>query len=222
MLYTILSAVSEPAQINLFSIAAKGGFLMLVLLVISIIAVAIIIDRMLLLKHSKNNDEEFVNKINQKLKNSGAESVLSVPELQENIPIANVIRKAMQYYHGSWEEIREIIESAVKHEIHLLEKYLGTLATFAATAPLIGFLGTVTGMVKVFMKIGETGGGVDISLLASGIWEALVTTIGGLSVGIITILFYNYLVGKIENLAQELEDETNDFLFAIRRMKDED
>ncbi len=221
MLYSVLLVASEPTKINLFSIAVKGGFLMLVLLLISIVAVAIIINRMQVLKRSKNVDEELVNKINQQLKMHGVEHVLASEELQNNIPIANVIRKALEYYQGSWTEIREIIESSVKHEIHLLERYLGTLATFAAIAPLIGFLGTVTGMVKVFMKIGETGGGVDISLLASGIWEALITTIGGLSVGIITILFYNYLVGKIENLAQQLEDETNDFIFTLRRLKDE-
>jgi biopolymer transport protein ExbB len=109
----------------------------------------------------------------------------------------------------------------VNKEIHRLEKNLGTLATFAAVAPLIGFLGTVTGMVKVFMRLGETGGGVDISLLANGIWEALITTIGGLTVGIITILFYNYLVGKVEDLAHELEENTNEFIYNIRGIKDD-
>jgi biopolymer transport protein ExbB len=221
MLYSVLLVAKEPTQINLFTIAVKGGFLMLVLLLISIVAIAIIINRIQVLKKSKNDDEDLVNKINQQLKVRGVEQVLGSEELQNDIPIANVIRKALEHYQGSWIEIREVIESAVKHEVHSLERYLGTLATFAAIAPLIGFLGTVTGMVKVFMKIGETGGGVDISLLAGGIWEALITTIGGLSVGIITILFYNYLVGKIENLAQQLEDETNDFIFALRRLKDE-
>ena len=76
-------------------------------------------------------------------------------------------------------------------------------------------------MVKVFMRLGETGGGVDISLLANGIWEALITTIGGLTVGIITILFYNYLVGKVEDLAHELEENTNEFIYNIRGMKDD-
>jgi biopolymer transport protein ExbB len=71
------------------------------------------------------------------------------------------------------------------------------------------------------MKIGGTGGGVDISLLANGIWEALITTIGGLTVGIIMILFYNYLVGKVEDFAQQLEENSNEFIFSIRRIKDE-
>jgi biopolymer transport protein ExbB len=221
MLNNLMAATAASTEINVFSIATKGGFLMLVLLVISIVAVAIIIDRMLTLKRAKNRDRELIGKIALRLQHGDLEKTLASSELQADIPIANVIRKALQYFSGDIAETKEILESAIKHEIHGLEKYLGTLATFAATAPLIGFLGTVTGMVKVFMKIGETGGGVDISLLASGIWEALVTTIGGLSVGIITILFYNFLVGKIEMLAQEMEDETNEFLISLRRNQDE-
>ncbi len=76
-------------------------------------------------------------------------------------------------------------------------------------------------MVKVFMKLGETGGGVDISLLAGGIWEALITTIGGLTVGIIAIIFYNYLVGKVEDIAHELEENTNEFIYNIRGVKND-
>ena len=102
-----------------------------------------------------------------------------------------------------------------------LEKNLSIIKTMVVLCPLMGLLGTVTGMVKVFMKIGGTGGGVDISLLANGIWEALITTIGGLTVGIIMILFYNYLVGKVEDFAQQLEENSNEFIFSIRRIKDE-
>ena len=87
---------------------------------------------------------------------------------------------------------------------------------------MIGFLGTVTGMVKVFMKIGETSGGVDITILANGIWEALITTIGGLTVGIICVLFYNFLIGRTETIAQELEEGVSRLLIYIRRMRDED
>ncbi|MCK4957002.1 MAG: MotA/TolQ/ExbB proton channel family protein [Candidatus Cloacimonetes bacterium] len=221
MLNTILVVAAEPTQINFFSMATKGGFLMLVLLLISIIAVAIIVDRILTIKRSKVDDENFVRTINDFLKSGEIKKAVAASKVQENCLIANVINKALEHFNGNIAEVKEVIESAVKQEVHFLEKYLGSLATFAATAPLIGFLGTVTGMVKVFMKIGETGGGVDINLLAGGIWEALITTIGGLSVGIITILFYNFLVGKIEVLAQDLENDTNEFLFALRRMKNE-
>lgn len=221
MLNTILAVAAKPTEVNLLSIATKGGFLMLVLLLISFVAITIIVNRILVLRRAENRDKDLISRVNISIKSGKIEELLQSEELAQNVPIANIIRKAVTHFNGDLTEIKELIESAIKQEIHQLEKYLGTLATFAATAPLIGFLGTVTGMVKVFMKIGETGGGVDISLLANGIWEALVTTIGGLSVGIITILFYNYLVGKIESLAQDLEDETNEFLFALRRTENE-
>ena len=210
-----------PVETSLFSIASKGGFLMIILLIISIAALSIIIERLIKLKNSQKNEEEFLQEIYGFLGEKKLELAIRVCEDRKSSPIANIIVKAISVLDRGIDETKETIESAVNKEIHQLEKNLGTLATFAAVAPLIGFLGTVTGMVKVFMKLGETGGGVDISLLAGGIWEALITTIGGLTVGIISILFYNYLVGKVEDLAHELEENTNEFIYNIRGMKDD-
>lgn len=219
----ILAVTAETAtRMNIFSIAAKGGFLMVLLLIISIFAIAIIIERLVKIRRSQKKEEEFLIDIYEHVKGDHPELAIRKCEEMQNVPIANVINRALSNINESFTEIREIIDAAVSKEIHQYEKNLGALATFAAIAPLIGFLGTVTGMVKVFMKLGAAGGGVDISLLANGIWEALITTIGGLSVGIISILFYNFLVGKVENLAQELEEDTNEFIFSIRRLKDED
>ena len=214
-------AADVPVETNLFSIASKGGFLMIILLIISIAALSIIIEKLIKLKKSQKNEEEFLQEVYGFLGEKKLEIAIRVCEDRKNSPIANIIVKAISVLDRGMDETKEVIESAVNKEIHHLEKNLGTLATFAAVAPLIGFLGTVTGMVKVFMKLGETGGGVDISLLAGGIWEALITTIGGLTVGIITILFYNYLVGKVEDLAHELEEDTNEFIYNIRGMKDD-
>ena len=214
-------AADVPVETNLFSIASKGGFLMIILLIISITALSIIIERLIKLKKSQKNEEEFLQEVYGFIGEKKLEIAIRVCEDRKNSPIANIIVKAISVLDRGMDETKEMIESAVNKEIHHLEKNLGTLATFAAVAPLIGFLGTVTGMVKVFMKLGETGGGVDISLLAGGIWEALITTIGGLTVGIITILFYNYLVGKVEDLAHELEEDTNEFIYNIRGMKDD-
>jgi len=212
-------AAEVPVETSLFSIASKGGFLMIVLFIISIAALSIIIERLIKLKKSQKNEEEFLQEVYGLLGENKLEMAIRVCEDRHNSPIANIIVKAISVIERGLDETKEVIESAVNKEIHYLEKNLGTLATFAAVAPLIGFLGTVTGMVKVFMRLGETGGGVDISLLANGIWEALITTIGGLAVGIITILFYNYLVGKVEDLAHELEENSNEFIFNIRGLK---
>jgi biopolymer transport protein ExbB len=104
-------------------------------------------------------------------------------------------------------------------EMHKLEKGMGWLSTFAAVAPLIGFLGTVMGMVRVFMNIqGQNQSGIDISILAGGIWEALLTTVGGLIVGIIAIIFYNDLVQHLENMAKEMQDHTVSHMIRIKTM----
>ena len=221
-IYTLAVNTSMPDETNLLSIAAKGGFLMIVLLLISLVAITIIIERLIKLRKSQKIEDEFLQEIYGHLGNKNTEKAIQICEEKKDNPIANVFAKAIESLDNNITEIKEIIETSIKKEIHQFEKNLGTLATFAAIAPLIGFLGTVTGMVKVFMKISGTGGGVDITLLANGIWEALITTIGGLTVGIITILFYNYLVGKVESLAQELEENSHEFIFNIRRIKNED
>lgn len=213
------TATEGTAQMNLLSIAAKGGVLMVLLLLISIIAIAIIIERIIKLKRTQIDENEFLNEISVFLAEKNFERAAQTCEENPNSPIANVISKLLENSKRGVTNTIEIIDLAISKEIHDLEKNLGTISTFAAIAPLIGFLGTVTGMVKVFMKIGETGGGVDISLLASGIWEALITTIGGLIVGIITILFYNYLVGKVEDIAHKLEEDVSEFLIDARSRK---
>ena len=204
---------------TLISIAAKGGWLMLVLLVVSIIAIAIIIERILKIKKASVLNERFINDVKECVESKQTEKALRLCDSYPENPLATVLAKGIDAYSVSVEEAEKTIEATAKSEMHKLEKNLGGLATIAAIAPLIGFLGTVTGMVKVFMNIEKTGGGVDISLLAQGIWEALLTTVGGLTVGIIAILFYNYLVGKIESLAREIEDYANFFLLDIRRKK---
>ena len=187
-------AADVPVETSLFSIASKGGFLMIILFILSIAALSIIIERLIKLKRSHKNEEEFLQEVYGYLGENKLEIAIRVCEDRNSSPIANIIAKAISVLDRGMDETKEAIEFSVNKEIHHLEKNLGTLATFAAVAPLIGFLGTVTGMVKVFMKLGETGGGVDISLLAGGIWEALITTIGGLTVGIIAIIFFSFIL----------------------------
>ncbi len=204
---------------NLFQMALRGGILMGILLIISIVAFAIIIERFIKLKKAKNGEQDFLKEVKTYLSENQTEQALRLCEIRSENPIANVIYKGLQASDVGYNETQQAVETAANSEMHKLEKNLGTLSTFAAISPLIGFLGTVTGMVKVFMNISQTGGGVDISLLASGIYEALVTTIGGLTVGIIAILFYNYLVGKIEDIGNDLQEDSNEFLLNLRKTK---
>jgi len=204
---------------TLIQIAVKGGWLMLVLLIISIVAIAIIIERLLKIKKASLPNDIFLNEVKESVESKQIEKAIKLCENHPENPLANVLAKGIDAFSVSMEEVEKVVDTTAKSEMHKLEKNLGGLATIAAIAPLIGFLGTVTGMVKVFMNIESTGGGVDISLLAQGIWEALLTTVGGLTVGIIAILFYNYLVGRLETLARDIEDHVNHFLLDFRRKK---
>ncbi len=205
---------------TLLSMAAKGGWLMIVLLIISIIAIAIIVERLMKMKKAVMPSDKFLQAIKSFVANKQYDKALQLCEQQADNPAAVVIGREIDAFMVSPEITEQVINSIIRHEVYKLEKNLGTLASIAAIAPLVGFLGTVTGMVKVFMNIAETGGGVDITLLASGIWEALLTTIGGLAVGIIAILFYNYLVGKIEDYTKDIESIANQLLLDFRRKKD--
>lgn len=215
------TAQTVTNETSLLAIAMKGGILMVILAIISILAISIIIERYLKYKKLNKNEEEFMQEIYGLVSENKIDMAIHSCDQRTNSPIARIIARSIGTSHRDYLVVKEIAESALKKEVHVMERKLGTLATFAAIAPLIGFLGTVTGMVKVFMKLGESGGGVDISLLANGIWEALITTIGGLSVGIITIMFYNNLVGRVEEIAQDLEDNANDFILTYRRVRDE-
>jgi biopolymer transport protein ExbB len=214
-----LLAFLPGEETNLLNLAAKGGILMAVLLLISIIAVAIIIERLIKINRANKLKDEFLQGIYEDLAAERSEKAIQKCEEKKSSALASVLAKIIDNFQKQVFSEREAVELAINNQIHHLERNLGTLSTFAAIAPLIGFLGTVMGMVKVFMKIGETGGGVDISLLANGIWEALLTTIGGLTVGIITILFYNYLVSKLEVIEQNLEEEAHNFLATVKKLR---
>ncbi|MEA1973593.1 MAG: MotA/TolQ/ExbB proton channel family protein [Candidatus Cloacimonadota bacterium] len=202
---------------SLFEIALKGGYLMIVLAILSILAVAVIIERIIAIQKSKELEKNFVDEITGYLKKSQIGQAIKLCDIRIDDPIARIFSKGLESIEIGFNEAQQAVEVAAKMELHKLEKNVAMLSTIAAVAPLVGFMGTVLGMIKVFMKIKETGGGVDISLLAGGIWEAMVTTVAGLAIGIISIIFYNYIVDKIEDIARELEEKSSDFLIDVRR-----
>ncbi len=208
-------------ETNILEIASRGGFLMLVLLVISIAALAIIIERLLSLKKLSGSNRTLMSEALAALHENQPERAIQICENNPEAPISALIIEAIDNIDAPLHELETIMELEANKQGSNIQKNLGALSSFAAVAPLIGFLGTVTGMVKVFMKIGETGGGVDISLLANGIWEALITTIGGLTVGIVSILFYNYLVGRTEKISADLEEGLGKLMINIRRLRHE-
>ncbi len=196
---------------SLLSILAKGGWLMIPLALFSLIALGIFIERMLVLRKTQINLKAFLLKLSQRLGNRDIQGALMLCASTPS-PIAKVLESGIRRYNQSREEIKEAIESAGRAEIYQLERGFGALATIAGVAPLTGFLGTVTGMIQAFMRIQELGGNVNATVLAGGIWEALITTAAGLVVGILTLLAYNYLVGRVQRFVFELEVSSNNLL----------
>ncbi len=199
---------------SLLSMIVKGGILMYVLMVISVIAIGIIIDKYWQLKAVKKANDKLKTSLSQQEKLDNMKSVIKM--YGDQSPLGIMLDKLLNTNTTNWDLVNQSMESTATMQLHKLERGLGWLSTFAATAPLIGFLGTVIGMVRVFMNIhAQSQSGVDISMLAGGIWEALLTTIGGLVVGIVTIIFYNDLVQHLENIAKDMQDTAVEYLIKI-------
>lgn len=199
---------------SLLDIMMKGGVVMILIYILSIVSLFILVERLITLRKLRINTRSFVLQIrNLLLRNQVQEAILLCR--QTGGPIAKLTQAALQNADRPRMEIKDAIETAGKAEIYHLEKYLGTLATIASIAPMVGFFGTVTGMIRAFMAIQARGGNVDATVLAGGIWEALVTTAAGLVVGILSLIFYNYIQGKVEHFVFEMEETSAEMLDAL-------
>ncbi|MCB5234895.1 MAG: MotA/TolQ/ExbB proton channel family protein [Candidatus Cloacimonetes bacterium] len=203
---------------TILSLLLRGGILMYVLGLISIAAIAIIIEKYMQFHKAKKANALLMDRITDCKDKSEAQEMLN--DIDQNAPLSSLLSQLLSIESHDLDLINQSMESAATVELSKLERGVTWLSTFSAVGPLIGFLGTVIGMVRVFMSIeSQSGGGVDISLLAGGIWEAMLTTVGGLVVGIITIIFYNDLVQKLEVLVNEMSDAGNQM---IARFKGKD
>ncbi len=196
---------------NLIEMFLKGGFVMWFILACSIVAIAIIIEKIIVIKRARINVLAFSIKIRGILKKKDIAGAINYC-MEEKAPISNIIRRGLKKYKFGRKRVVEAIESAGKIEISKLEKGLSTLATVAGAAPMLGFLGTVTGMISAFMRIQELQGSASPSDLAGGIWEALITTAFGLFVGIPALAVYNYLVSLIQKAILEMERMATDIM----------
>jgi len=205
---------------NLFEIFLNGGLVMWPILFCSIVALAVAIDRFLVLRRAKINLPAFLVRIRGFIKNkdmSGAASFC----LREKSPIANMVRKGLKKFGMGHERVKEAIENAGRQEVSKLEKGLSILATIAGVAPLLGFLGTVTGMIQAFMRIEDLAGAASPSDLAGGIWEALLTTAFGLIVGIPAYVAYNYFLSWITKFVADMETVANDVVDTMQDVSKE-
>lgn len=208
-----LTAVTVPteAEINVIDLAFKGGWIMVVLLLLSLMAGYIFIQRLLVTRRAGKEDQNFMNRIKDYIHEGKVDSALNLCR-STNTPSARMIEKGITRLGRPMNDVLVAIENVGNLEIAKLEKGFPLIATTAAGAPMLGFLGTVTGMVRAFFDMANAGTNVDVSLLSGGIYEALVTTVGGLVVGIITLFAYNYLVSQVDNVVNKMEARTMEFM----------
>lgn len=212
---TTTAAGTVPAQgeltLSLWDLAVKGGWIMIVLGVISIITIYVFVDRFIAIRNANKKDDKFMDNIREYILEGKIDNALALCKAQ-NSPLSRMIEKGINRIGRPLNDINAAVENVGKLEVANLEKSLAMLATAAGAAPMLGFLGTVTGMVRAFYNMANAGSNIDITLLSSGIYEAMVTTVGGLIVGIIAYIAYNYLVVRIENLVYQLERSTTEFM----------
>ena len=188
----------------------KGGIMMIPLAIASVWALAIILERLVHLRRSKIILPEIQHAVESLKEESDIPMAISICKRHSG-PFANLIRLTLEQRHLPKEDLKEVTEEEGRQEIHALESGLSALETIAGVAPLLGLLGTVIGMIKVFNVISKVGVG-QASALSVGISEALITTVFGLSIGITALIFYNYFMHKAEDLVLEIEHTTGDLV----------
>jgi biopolymer transport protein ExbB len=195
----------------------RGGVILIIILVLSVIAAAIIIERLLFFRRIRSDQGTLVNRLKATVAKGHYEEALAICESNPS-PITNLSRVGIENRRHSEEVIKSMITDAANMEIPRMERSLSFLGTIAHITPLLGLLGTVTGNIQAFGVLGDFGAvGGNPAVLASGIAEALVTTAAGIIVSIPAIIFYNYLVSKVNHMIIALENRVNELVIMLKR-----
>ncbi|WP_026967070.1 MotA/TolQ/ExbB proton channel family protein [Algoriphagus terrigena] len=206
-----LATGATPESIGLLEILIKGGYMMIPLYALFVLAIFIFIQKVITLNKASKTPAHLMDQV-KVLVQSGQIEKAKMLCAGENTPVANMIAKGIDRIGSPLKNIEVSIENVGKIEIYKLEKNLGLMATVSGAAPMIGFLGTVTGMIQAFISIAQEEGMVSPKLLSSGIYEAMITTAAGLVVGIIAYLGYNYLVTQVSKLVHNMEYTSVEFI----------
>lgn len=205
------AVTNVPEELNIWSLMLKGGIFMIPLLLLSILAIYIFVERLLIIRKAAKEDKTFMDRIKDYIHDGEIDAALKLCK-KTDTPASRLIAKGISRLGRPMNDVLVAIENTGNIEIAKLEKGFPWLATTAAGAPMIGFLGTVTGMVNAFYNMASAGNNADITTLSSGIYEALVTTIAGLVVGVIALFAYNYLVALVDGVMNQLETKTMEFM----------
>jgi biopolymer transport protein ExbB len=225
MLASVLLQVNQAGQVmqdtlnteageitmSLWELVTKGGWIIAILGVFSIIAIYIFIERFLVINQASKEDNNFMNHIRDFIHEGKIDAALALCRKTQN-PISRMIEKGLLRIGKPLNDINAAIENVGKLEVSRLEKNIAGLATIAGAGPMLGFLGTVIGMIRAFYDMSMAGNNIDIALLSTGIYQAMITTVAGLIVGIIAFICYNILVARVEKLVFKLEARATEFM----------
>ena len=200
----VLTQVNASDEMNLWSMAIKGGWIMIVLGLMSVLCFYILFERNYVIRKAGKEDPQFMDKIKDYILGGELKAAIAYCRSVDT-PSARMMGRPVN-------DVQAAIENVGNIEVAKLEKGMTIMATISGGAPMLGFLGTVTGMVRAFWQMANAGNNIDITLLSGGIYEAMITTVGGLIVGIIAMFAYNYLVTLIDGVVNKMEAKTMAFM----------
>ena len=211
----ILDVVSEEKTLSIYKLIIDGGLggqiIISILFVLLATSLYIYFERYFTIKSATKVDKNFMNQIKDYISNGKLEAASDLCT-KTNSPTARLIEKGISRIGKPLEDINKAIENAGKLEVYQLEKNVSVIATISGSAPMIGFLGTVIGMIVAIHEIANAGGQIDIKLLSDGLYTAMTTTVAGLIVGIIAYISYNHIVVKTDKVMYQMEAKTVEFL----------
>ena len=209
----VAEAVTEATEIrmSLWDMTLQGGWIMLILAVFSVIAMYIFIERFITINKAATNDNMFMETIRNYMKDGKLDDAKVLCQ-KTSTPLSRMIEKGISRIGKPLNDIQTAIENVGNLEVSNLEKGVALLAMISGAGPMLGFLGTVIGMIRAFYDMSMAGNNIDIELLSTGIYQAMVTTVGGLIVGIIAFIFYNILVSQIDKVVNLLESKSIEFM----------
>ena len=199
------------SNMSLWALFNQGGWLMWVLLLLGGVTIFIFVERFIAIQRAQQLSPRFMERIRDYIVEGKMKEAIGLCR-KEDTPIAHMIEKGLERLGRPMSDVQNAIENVANLEVSKLENGLPFLATIAGGAPMIGFLGTVTGMIQAFWEMANAGNNIDITLLSGGIYEAMITTVGGLVVGIAAMFAYNYLVSRVDKVVSQMEARTMSFM----------
>lgn len=206
---TTQAAASQAS--SFLDILVLGGWVMVPLILLSLLAVYLLIERWIRIRQAASNPKRITDRVREFVRNGNVQEAIRYCE-RKDVPITRILKQGLERLGRPISEIQDAVQAAGKHETFDLEKRTNLLASIAGIAPMLGFFGTVVGMIRAFRQIQNLQGNVNPSVLAGGIWEALITTATGLLVGILALFAYNFLIGRIRRLSNDMERSATDFI----------